>query len=432
MHELVTVLPPRSAVAGGLRTPVPRSASGSANSSPGRLELAIGNSRLPSNFATVRMTTPLKRTPLYAAHQRLGARLVEFGGWEMPVQYTSIVDEHLAVRSAAGVFDICHMGEVFLGGPAAADFLNATLTNDVRKLATGQGQYTLLCNERGGTIDDLYAYRLADAEYLLIINASRIEPDVAWLQQQLAAFPQAAGVNFRHASDTTGAVAVQGPAVRGFIDRVFPGPSEGGFAVAQPSELKKNHIACFPFGSGKVWLGCTGYTGEDGIEIVAPATEIEAVWNALLAAGAKPAGLGARDTLRTEVCYPLYGHELDEQTSPLEAGVGFAVALDKDFVGRPALAEQKSKGLTRRCVAFRMADKSAPPRPHYPIWSTGPEAKQLGLVTSGTQSPSLGCGIGLGYVPAEFAKADTRIEIEIRGRRFPAVVVGKPIYRKPA
>jgi aminomethyltransferase len=376
------------------------------------------------------MTTPLHRTPLYAAHQQLGARLVEFGGWEMPVQYTSIVDEHLAVRTGAGVFDICHMGEVFFSGPAAADFLNATLTNDVRKLAVGQGQYTLMCNPRGGTIDDLYAYRLADSEYLLIINASRIEPDVAWLQGQLMAFPQAAGVSLRHASDTTGAVAVQGPCVRGFIDQVFPGPASGGCAVAKPSELKKNHIAQFTFGSGTAWLGCTGYTGEDGFEVIAPASQIEGIWKALLAAGAKPAGLGARDTLRTEVCYPLYGHELDEETSPLEAGVGFAVALDKEFMGRAALAEQKAQGLTRRCIAFKMTDKSAPPRPHYAIWSTGSDARLLGEVTSGTQSPSLNCGIGLGYVPTEFAKADTRLEIEIRGRRFPAVVVPKPIYRK--
>lgn len=378
------------------------------------------------------MNSPLLRTPLYSAHQQLGARLVEFGGWEMPVQYTSITDEHLAVRTAAGCFDICHMGEVFFTGPAAADFLNATLTNDVRKLAVGQGQYTLLCNERGGVIDDLYAYRLADTRFLLIINASRIEPDVTWLRLQLGAFPQAAGVVMDHVSDTTGAVAVQGPAVRGFMDQVFPGPALGGCAVAHPSELKKNHIAEFAFGPGKAWIGCTGYTGEDGFEIITPAGEILAVWQALLAAGAKPAGLGARDTLRTEVCYPLYGHELDEQTTPLEAGVGFAVALDKAFVGRDALAAQKSQGLTRRCVAFKMTDKSAPPRPHYPLWSTGPEARLLGEVTSGTQSPSLNCGIGLGYVPAEFAKLDTKLEVEIRGRRFPAVVVGKPIYRKPA
>ena len=372
----------------------------------------------------------LKRTPLYSAHQKLGGKLIEFGGWEMPVQYTSIVEEHLTVRTAAGIFDICHMGEVFLSGPAAADFLNATLTNDIRKLAVGQGQYTLLCNPQGGVIDDLYAYRLATEEFALIINASRIDPDVAWLEASLAAFAGKAGVTMDHASATTGAVAVQGPKVRDFIDRVFTGPASGGFVVARPSELKKNHIARFGFGAGHAWIGCTGYTGEDGFEVIAPAGEIEAIWNALLAAGAKPAGLGARDTLRTEVCYPLYGHELDEATTPLEAGVGFAVALDKEFVGRARLVEQKTQGLARKCIAFKMTDKSAPPRPHYPIWSTGPDARLLGTVTSGTQSPSLGLGIGLGYVPTEFAKPDTRIEIEIRGRRFPAVVVAKPIYRK--
>jgi aminomethyltransferase len=371
----------------------------------------------------------LKRTPLYSAHQKLGGKLIEFGGWEMPVQYTSIVEEHLTVRNAAGVFDICHMGEVSVGGPAAADFLNATLTNDLRKLAPGQGQYTLLCNAQGGVIDDLYVYRLG-AEYLLIINASRIEADVAWLERQLAAFQQKTGVTMAHISDSTGAVAVQGPAVRGFIDRVFPGPALGGLPLAHPSDLKKNHIATFAFRQGLAWVACTGYTGEDGFEVIAPTSEIEAIWNGLLAAGAKPAGLGARDTLRTEVCYPLYGHELDETTTPLEAGVGFAVALDKEFTGRARLVEQKAQGLTRKCVAFKMTDKSAPPRPHYPIWSPGPEARLLGTVTSGTQSPSLGLGIGLGYVPTEFAKAETRLEIEIRGRRFPAVVVPKPIYRK--
>lgn len=378
----------------------------------------------------------LKRTPLFAAHQRLGARLVEFGGWEMPVQYTGIVEEHLAVRHAAGLFDISHMGEVFASGPAAADFLNATLTNDVRKLAPGQGQYTLLCNARGGTIDDLYAYRLAPAEFLLIINASRIEADVAWLAHRLGAFPGRGEVALRNASDTTAAVALQGPAARAFVDEVFAGPATAGLAVARPGALQKNQIARFGFGGVAVWIGCTGYTGEDGFEIVAPGEHIAAVWDALLTAGAphglKPAGLGARDTLRTEVCYPLYGHELDEDTSPLEAGVGFAVALDKgDFVGRAALVAQKAGGLTRRGVAFRMTGKSAPPRPHYPIWSVGPDARQLGEVTSGTQSPSLGVGIGLGFVPAAYARADTPVEIEIRGRRFGAVVVAKPIYRRP-
>jgi aminomethyltransferase len=378
----------------------------------------------------------LKRTPLFAAHQKLGGKLIEFGGWEMPVQYSSIMDEHLAVRKAGGLFDICHMGEVLVSGKAALEFLNRTLTNDAAKLAIGQGQYTLMCNERGGVIDDLYAYRIGEEDYLLIINASRIDADVAWLESQHAASPSRAGAQLKNISEQMGAVALQGPRVREFIDQCLPGPFTGGASIGKASELQKNEMAITRFEGQTVYLGCTGYTGEDGFEIVAPAENIEGIWNKLLAVGhahcLQPAGLGARDTLRTEVCYPLYGHELDEQTTPIEAGVGFFVALDKgDFVGRAVLAEQKARGTQKKCVAFKMTDKSAPPRPHYPIWSSGPEAKRLGEVVSGTQSPSLGIGIGLGYVPPDFAKAGTPIEIEIRGRRAPAAIVPKPIYRKP-
>jgi aminomethyltransferase len=378
----------------------------------------------------------MKHTPLYAAHQKLGGKLIEFGGWEMPVQYTSITDEHLAVRKEAGLFDISHMGEVLISGPGAEAFINGTLTNDVRKLAAGQGQYTLMCNERGGVIDDLYAYRLAAQEYLLIINASRIEADVAWLEKRLAAFPRRSEVQLENASDATGALAVQGPRVVEFIDGCFPGPSTGGTIVARVTDLKKNQVASFSYAGDRIWIGRTGYTGEDGFEVVAPGRIIEGIWNQLLAAGKphglKPAGLGARDTLRTEVCYPLYGHELDENTTPIEAGVGFFVALDKgEFIGRSVLVEQKAKGAAKKLVAFKMTDRSAPPRPHYAIWSTGPGARKIGEVVSGTQSPSLGIGIGMGYLPPEFAKANTPVEIEIRGKRSPALLVPKPIYRKP-
>jgi len=379
----------------------------------------------------------LKRTPLYAAHQKLGGKLIEFGGWEMPVQYSAIMDEHLAVRKAGGLFDICHMGEALVSGPGALEFLNHTLTNDARKLAIGQGQYTLMCNERGGVIDDLYAYRIGEQEFLLIINASRIDADIAWLEKQHAASPQKSQVQLKNVSEQMGAVALQGPRVREFIDQCLPGPFTGGTKVAKASELKKNEIAVTQFGSQTVYIGCTGYTGEDGFEIIAPAELIEQIWTKLLGVGhaycLQPAGLGARDTLRTEVCYPLYGHELDENTTPIEAGVGFFVALEKgDFVGRSVLADQKAGGTKKKCVAFKMTDKSAPPRPHYPIWSGGPAAEKIGEVVSGTQSPSLSVGIGLGYVPPDFAKAGTIIEIEIRGRRSPAVIVQKPIYKKPA
>ena len=379
----------------------------------------------------------MKRTPLFAAHQRLGGKLIEFGGWEMPVHYTSIIDEHQAVRNAAGLFDISHMGEVRVSGPAGEAFLNQVLTNDVRKLAAGQGQYTLMCNERGGVIDDLYAYRLEPLEYLLIINASRIGDDIAWLERQLSGFPRRGDLQLQDASNATGAVAVQGPQVVEFIGQCFPGPSLAGTAAARPTVLKKNQIAKFRFGTAEVWVSRTGYTGEDGFEVAAPAESIEAVWNKLLSAGRphglKPAGLGARDTLRTEVCYPLYGHELDEQTTPIEAGLGFFVALDKeDFVGRGTLAAQKANGVAKKLVAFKMSDKSAPPRPHYPVWSAGAAARRLGEIASGTQSPSLGVGIGMTYVPPEFVAPATCLEIEIRGRRFGAVVAPKPLYRKPA
>ena len=373
----------------------------------------------------------MKRTPLFAAHQKVGAKLIEFGGWEMPVQYTSISDEHLAVRSAAGLFDISHMGEVSVSGSAAKAFLNQVLTNDIRKIAPGHGQYTLMCNERGGVIDDLYAYHLAPEEFLLIINASRIEPDVAWLEKQLECFPDRANVRLKNVSDITAALAIQGPNVAKFIDSIFSSSSPD----VAPTMLNKNQVADFLFRGQQVRVARTGYTGEDGFEIILAAGIAEQLWDELLKAGKphglKPAGLGARDTLRTEVCYPLYGHELDEQTTPIEAGLGFFVALDKgEFIGRSVLAEQKANGPGKKLVAFKMAGKSAPPRPEYPIWSSGPNARAMGRVVSGTQSPSLGIGIGLGYVPQEFAKPDSEIQIEIRGKLSPALIVRKPIYQK--
>ena len=323
------------------------------------------------------------------------------------------------------------MGEVSVRGPSALEFLNQTLTNDVRKLQIGQGQYTILCNPKGTAIDDLYAYRVGAEDYFLIINASRIDNDVPWLQQQLQAFPKRQNVELKNLSDVMGAVAVQGPKVAQFIDTCIASPA----GAPLLSSLKKNDITLRTFSGETIYVSRTGYTGEDGFEIALPSALTEALWNKILEAGRpfgiKPAGLGARDTLRTEVCYPLYGHELDENTTPIEAGLGWVVALDKgDFTGRSVLAEQKAKGVSKKLVAFKMTGKSAPPRPHYAIWSTGAGAQKVGDVTSGTQSPSLSLGIGLGYVPPELSKPNTPIEIEIRGNRAPAVIVAKPIYRK--
>jgi aminomethyltransferase len=372
----------------------------------------------------------LKRTPLFAAHQNLGAKLIDFGGWEMPVQYTGITDEHLAVRNAAGIFDISHMGEVTVSGADALEFLNRVLTNDLHKLLPGLGQYNLMCNERGGAIDDLYAYQLSEGVYLLIINASRIEPDVAWLQAQAAAFT--GDLKLTDASHNYSAVAVQGPRVKDFVNTVIPGPSLSAKRVNVVTDLKKNEISGFHFEHGGVLVSRTGYTGEDGFEIVGGDEAIRHAWNQFLEIGAsfdiKPCGLGARDTLRTEVCFPLYGHELDEETTPIEAALGRFVSLDKgDFVGGPALAAQNAGGVRKKLVAFKMSGASAPPRPDYPIYCGN---KKIGAVTSGTPSPSLGIGIGMGYVLPEFALPGKNIEIEIRGRLTLATVVPKPIYKK--
>jgi len=378
----------------------------------------------------------LKRTPLFAAHQALGGKLVEFGGWEMPVQYSSIMDEHHAVRKAAGVFDISHMGEVSIRGAASSQFLNGLLTNDIRKLRPGEGQYTLMCNDRGGVIDDLYVYQLGDAGYLLIINASRIAADFEWITRAHAAFSGRSNVEVANQSDETGAVAVQGPAVACFIDACFSGPSQAGMRVSKASDLKKNEIGRFKLGNSEVWLSRTGYTGEDGFEAVAPADKIIEVWNGVLQKGSghglKPAGLGARDTLRTEACYPLYGHELDEKTTPIEAGLSFFVALDKgEFTGRTVLADQKASGTSRKLVAFKSAERSAPPRPGYPIWASDQGGQVIGQVSSGTQSPTLGVGIGMGFVSSGFARPESAIYVEARGRRWPAAICRKPLYRKP-
>lgn len=360
----------------------------------------------------------LKRTPLWSSHRELGARLVDFGGWEMPVQYDGILAEHAAVRNDCGVFDICHMGEVRVSGPAAAGFLNTLLTNDITRLAVGQGQYTLMCNERGGTVDDLYAYRVAEQVYLLVINASRIEADMVHVRRQseISDFKS----QIEDVSDKTGAIALQGPRSAAVLEKLLPGVATG---------VTRNRIAKLSLAGVEMFVARTGYTGEDGFELLMPAEAAPAVWALLLKEGAKPSGLGARDTLRTEMCYPLYGHELDEDTSPIEAGLVRYVALGKPaFMGKEHLQRQKLSGTSKTLAAFRMGGKSAPPRPHYPVVVAGAPA---GEVTSGTMSPSLGVGIGLAYMPPAHARDGQAIEIEIRGRRFPAQVVPKPIYRKP-
>ena len=372
----------------------------------------------------------LKRTSLYEAHISSGARVIEFGGWEMPVQYSGIVDEHHTVRTAVGLFDISHMGEVFVSGSAAEGFLNAVLSNDVRKLEVGLGQYTLMCRPDGGVVDDLYVFRVGALEYLLIINASRIEADVAWLRSCWAGFSGRSEVVLNDQSEQWSAVALQGPKAGEMIDACVDWEAGGG---RRPSELKKNQILQICGAGFTAYVSRTGYTGEDGFEIVMPNDRAREVWDRTIAAGRssglKPVGLGARDTLRTEACYPLYGHELNETTTPIEAGLGFFVSLDKgEFNGRSILVGQKTGGVTRKSVAFRMTDRSAPPRQHYAIVSSA--GQKIGEVTSGTQSPTLNVGIGMGMVVPELAKPGTPVQIEIRGKLYPAVVVSKPFYKR--
>jgi aminomethyltransferase len=371
------------------------------------------------------MTTPatLQKTALFAAHQKLGARLVEFGGWLMPVQYTSIVDEHKAVREAAGVFDISHMGEFFVSSPFAKSFLNELLTNDVEKLAVGQGQYTLMLNEQGGVIDDLIIYHLRDGQYFLVVNAAKIDEDRAWMEQKLK-LPAGSGIFFSDRSFMYSALALQGPKAleiaRAFLGAAWPEP-------------KRNEITSYSWNCEKVFTARTGYTGEDGIELFFANEIAENFLLALLEAGKpfglKPCGLGARDTLRLEACLSLNGNDLSEKRTPLEAGLGFFVSLTKEavFPGKDILQKQKSEGVKEKLVAFRLKDKGPPPRPHYPLFLG---AEQVGEVTSGAPSPTLGYGIGLAYVKTACAEPGTTLDLEVRGSRVPVEVVKKPFYKR--
>jgi aminomethyltransferase len=348
--------------------------------------------------------------------------MVPFAGWDMPVQYTGIVDEHKAVRQSVGVFDISHMGQFIVSGSGAEAFLNRMLTNNIAKLQPGQGQYTLLLNAQGGVIDDLIAYRTSEREFYLVVNASRIDADWEQLESQLT---QDDEVMMANASDFTAGLAVQGPKAREVAAAVFG--SAGSFP-------EHNTILVTMSESGPMWLCGTGYTGEEGFEFFMPAETAETwfrkIVEAVKAAGGMPCGLGARDTLRLEMGYPLNGNDLSEQRTPLQAGLGFFVDLDKgEFTGREALVAQKAAGLPDKLAAFRMTGAAPPPRPHYPLVYGG---QVVGEVCSGTQSPSLGAGIGMAYVPLAAAGIGSTLEIEIRGRRFPAEVVKKPFYRRPA
>jgi aminomethyltransferase len=364
-------------------------------------------------------STVLQKTALFEAHRKLGARLVEFGGWEMPVQYGGIVEEHKAVREAAGVFDISHMGEFFVSGAGARDFLNSLLTNDVVKLADGHGQYTLMLNEAGGVIDDLILYRLSEEKFFLVVNASRIDEDRAWMEKKVPA-----SVSFSDRSDIYSALALQGPKALEIARALF--------GVGWP-EPKRNEIMSYSWNCQEILTARTGYTGEDGVEFFFANEIAEKFLFALLEAGKpfglKPCGLGARDTLRLEACLPLNGNDLSDKRTPLEAGLGLFVSLTKPvfFPGKDVLLQQKGESLKEKLIAFRLKDKGPPPRPHYLLFQG---ATQVGEVTSGAPSPTLGYGIGLGYVTVDCAEPGTPLDLEVRGSRVPVEVVKKPFYKR--
>jgi len=362
--------------------------------------------------------TAIKKTALYAEHVKLGAKMVPFAGWLMPVQYTSIVEEHQAVRKNVGMFDISHMGQFIVSGNDARIWLNTMLTNNIDKLGLGQGQYTFLLDERGGIIDDLIAYRIGDEKFLLVVNASRTEEDFTWLDRH-----RGNDVELKDRTADFAGVAIQGPRVVELFQALL------GDNVDLPP---RNHIVDFKLDDMPLSIARTGYTGEDGVEVFFRAQDAAKFWNSVLDKGdkfgIKPCGLGARDTLRLEMCYPLNGSDLSPERNPIEAGLGFFVDLTKPkFTGREVLLKMKENGTPHKLAAFRMEGKGPPPRPHYPVFNNG---ERVGEVTSGTLSPSLNYGIGMAYVSASHAKIGSNIQIEIRGQKFPATIEKKPLYKK--
>jgi aminomethyltransferase len=348
------------------------------------------------------MPQTLQHTPLHDRHVELGARLVPFAGWEMPVQYAGVIPEHRAVRTDAGVFDVSHMGELEVEGPRARELLQSALSNDLDRVAVGEAQYTLLTNGDGGIVDDLIVYRLGEHSYLLVVNAANRETDYAWLKDR-----EIAGSDVRDVSDECALLAVQGPRA---IERL-------GLPEARPFTFAETTVD-----GVEVMVNRTGYTGEDGCELLCMSEDAVRLWDAVLERGVVPCGLGARDTLRLEVCYPLHGNDIGPDTDAISAGLAWCCALDKEFEGVDVLRRVKADGPERRLVAFVMEDKAIPRQ--------GMAIEGGGEVTSGSHSPMLEIGIGMGYVPAEQAQPGTELTIDVRGKARRARVVKKPIYKK--
>jgi len=350
------------------------------------------------------------RTPLYEQHLQLGAKLVDFAGWEMPVSYEGIREEHAAVRTHAGMFDVSHMGEVEVEGPGALGFLQRVLSNDVAKVQVGGAQYSCLCNEEGGVLDDLFAYRLGGDRWLIVTNSANHEADLAWLGRWSR---QYGDVAVRNVADRYAMLAVQGPHARGIVTATLGVELPPRMAVAPVRVGARPALACG-----------TGYTGEDGVELLIDPEIAPAIWAELLDAGVVPCGLGARDTLRLEVCFHLHGNDLTPERNPIEAGLGWCCAEETGFVGSEAVAAARREGAAEILVPFTI-EGAGIPRQGNPVLADGDEA---GVVTSGTFSPSLEVGIGMAYVRADLAEPGTEIEIDVRGKRRPARVGSKPLY----
>lgn len=352
------------------------------------------------------MAAASRRTPLYDRHVEAGARIVDFAGWEMPVQYEGIRQEHEAVRSSVGLFDVSHMGEVEVTGPQAGGLVQRLLSNDLETLEVGGAQYSVLCNEDGGVLDDCFAYRVADDRYLIVTNASNHERDFAWMRDHAAGFD----AEVIDAADSWAMIAVQGPAAREMLAPLCEGELPARFSVAELAVAGVPSLVCG-----------TGYTGEDGVEILCPPQDAPALWDALTAAGGVPAGLGARDTLRMEVCYHLYGNDLMEGRGPIAAGLGWACREETGFIGSEAVAAEREAGPREKLVPFVIDGPG--------IARQGNPVEGGGEVTSGTLSPTMGVGIGMAYLPLGRAVPGEKIEIDVRGKIRPATVAEKPLYR---
>jgi len=360
----------------------------------------------------------LKTVALNDVHQKLGAKMVPFAGFNMPVRYSSDIEEHKTVREAVGIFDVSHMGEFLITGPKALDLIQLISSNDASKLVDGQAQYSCMPNENAGIVDDLLVYKIADEKYLLVVNAGNIDKDWAWVSKQ----NEKVGADIKNLSDEYSLFAVQGPKATATLQKL---------TTVNLSEIKFYHFVVGPMaGVEYVIISATGYTGAGGFEIYVKNDKAQATWDAIMEAGAefgiKPIGLGARDTLRMEMGYCLYGNDITDETNPLEAGLGWITKFSKDFIASDKLAEIKAAGVSRKLIGFIMEDRGIP-RSHYPIVNAAGEV--IGEVTSGTSSPSMGVGIGMGYVQTDSAAPGTEIFIQVRNKNLKARIEKFPLYK---